>query len=127
MREARAPLLRRLSFLEPLRHHLEHVPRDRRVRLDERAEVPGRHPVTGQIALGLDRRRPVDVGDQRDLAEVVTGAERPYVRAADADFRGAVADHEEADSALSFLGDLLAGAERTFLHRLCDLLELAVA
>src|SRR5207249_6098286 len=101
-----------LGFLEPLRHRLQHLPGDRRVRLDERAEVPERHPVAAQVGLRCDRRGSVDVGGQSDLAEVVSGPERAHVLAPDAHPRRPFVDHEEADSALALFGDRVPGLER---------------
>src|SRR5712691_63106 len=115
-----------LGFLEPLRHRLQHLPGDRRVRLDERAEVPERHPVAAQVGLGGNRGGAIDVGDQNDLAEVVAWAEGSHLFAADAHLRRAVVDHEETDAALAFFGHGVAGVERPLLHRPGDLLQLTV-
>src|SRR5215211_5155412 len=128
MREAVVPpRLLRLSFLQALDEHLQHLPGYRRVRLDERPEVPRRHPVAVQLVVRGDGRGAVDVGDESDLAEVVAGPELPHVAAADADRGAAALDDEEPDAALAFLGDLVAGPERSLLHRGRDLLQLTVA
>src|SRR5262249_42514343 len=105
-----------LRFPEPLRHHLEHVPRNRRVRLHERLEVPGRHSVAAKLGLRSDGRRPIDVGDQPDLAEIVPWSEYPDFLAADAHFCRAVADNKEADAALALLGHSRANVERALFH-----------
>src|SRR4029453_10453330 len=63
---------------------------------------------------------------QRDLAEVVAGAEPPDLVTVDGDSRRAVLDHEEADAAFALDGDLLAGGERSVLHRSRDRLSIPV-
>src|SRR2546425_559579 len=125
-RPARRPARRRRRSKPRQRPRSSRPSGDRRVRLDEWAKVPDRHPVAAQLRLGGDRRSTVHVRDQTDLAEVVAGAERADILASDAHLRGSVVDHEEADSALAFLGDGVTGAERPLLHRLGDLLQLTV-
>ena len=79
--EPRAGLVElRLGVLELARERLHHLPGDRPVALDERAEVPGGHAEAAEIAVGGDRRRAVAACDQRDLAEVVAGAELARAR-----------------------------------------------
>src|SRR5919197_3449962 len=79
-------LVNRLE-LEALGEGLQELPVDARVRLHERAELPGREAVAAQLRLGDDRGRPGPLGDQGDLAEVVAGAEAADLVAVDLDLR----------------------------------------
>ncbi len=82
-----------------LRHHLEHLPGEVGVLLDEGLELPRRDPVALERRLGRDRRSPRAVVDERDFAEVVPVLEGLQVLALDADRRLALVDDEEADPA----------------------------
>ena len=68
--------LARVGFAQLVRERLDELPRDPRVGLDDRAELPERHRVGLHVRVGGDRRRARALVDQRDLAEVVAGAER---------------------------------------------------
>src|SRR5689334_12930915 len=116
-----------LGGAELLGHRLEHRPGELRVRLDERAEVPHRHPPGLDGRLGGDRGRAAALGDQRDLAEIVAWAELAAVFPANGHLRAAVLDNEEADAALALGGERRALVEPPLLHRPGDLLELAPA
>ena len=60
-------------------------------------------------------------GDQRDLAEVRAGAERPPLLAVRRDLRRAGLDDEEADAVLAFLGDHVTRAVVPLLEERRDL------
>src|SRR5262245_34104750 len=113
-----------LRLAQPPHEGLEQGPGDLRVLLDERAELPRRHPAALKVGAGDDRRRPGAAVDQRDLAEMLAGAEGPDDLPADADGGVAVLDHEEADPALALLGDLIALVEAALGHPLLQLLQL---
>src|SRR5438093_13640065 len=100
------------------------MPRDRGVRLDERPELPGGHPVAAELAVRRDGGRAGALVDQRDLAEVVARAERAALLAALADLGLSGLDHEEPDAAVALARDLLAGRERPLLERVREQLEI---
>src|SRR5205085_6431437 len=113
-------------LLQLLRHRREELPRDRGVLLDEWLEVPRGHAVAEHVGLGGDRRRAVGAGQERDLAEVVAGADRVSVLAVDEDVALALVDDEEARAARALFDDVPAGSDATLAHRTGDLLELAL-
>jgi hypothetical protein len=71
-----------LGVPQPLRKRLQQLPADRRVPLDEQAEVPERDPPAEQIAGRSDRGRARTLVDERDLAEVVARLQRRALLAA---------------------------------------------
>src|SRR6266850_6575028 len=89
-RAASPGLVNRLE-LEPLGQGLQEFPGDARVRLHQGAELPRRQAVAAELGLCGDRRSPGALGDQGDLAEVVSGAEATDLVAVDLDLRLAVA------------------------------------
>src|SRR5437868_1721196 len=116
-----------LRFAEPLGHHLKELPGDLGVRLDERPELPGGEPVAGEVGIGGNSRGAARlVVDQRDLAEVVAGAELASLLAVDVHARASVADDEEADAACAIRRNDVTGAETALLERAGDSLQLAV-
>src|SRR6478672_7141175 len=116
-----------LRLAEPLGHHLEELPGDLSIRLDERPELPRREPVAGEIGLGRDRRGAARlVVDQSDLAEVVAGNELATLLAVHIDAGSTFADHEEADAACAFRSDGVAGLEVALLERAGDSSKLVV-
>src|SRR5919106_5715269 len=122
MRDLRKNLV---PLIDLPRERLEDLPSDVRVRLHERTELPGREAVALELAVGLDRRGARPLGDQRDLAEMVAGAERADLLSADLDLGVALANDEEADAALALLRHGLARPERTLVHSARDRLQLA--
>src|SRR5690242_15389636 len=124
-----APALRvlLLGLAEPLRHHLEQLPRDLGVRLDERPELPRGEAVADDFGLGGHGRRAQRLFvDQRDLAEVVARADLTAGLAVDVDAGRSLADDEEADAARSFRRDRVAGRETARLEGARDALEVLV-
>src|SRR5438093_6069529 len=107
-----------------MRQALEQAPGDLAVPLDERPELPRRQTPALQVGRRDHGRRSNAFVDQRDLAEVVAGAERAPLLAADGDVRLARLDDEEADAAGALLGDRLALRERAVLEAAGDRLEL---
>ena len=91
---------------------------------DQRPELPRCQPVALEVALGRDRRRAGALVQQRDLAEVIARPEPAAVLAADGHLCLTGLDHEEADTALPFGRDRVAGRERPLLHRRRDALKL---
>src|SRR5438046_10008232 len=99
---AKASLLDRdlllLRLAEPLGHHLEELPGDRCVRLDQGPELPRGEPVTGEVGVGDDRRgSPRLIVDQSQFAEVVARAKPASLFSVHIDLRGALASHDAAD------------------------------
>src|SRR6266849_10830199 len=84
------------ELMQLLGHRRQELPGDLGVALDERPEVPRRHAVADHVRLGGDRRRPVGAGEERDLAEVVAGADRAAGCALDGHLGLAGLDDEEA-------------------------------
>ena len=97
------------------------------VLLHDRPERPACDRPRDERRLGGDGRGAGGVDDQRDLAEVVAGAERPALLAVDRDLRRPLLDHEEADP-LGALDRERAGPASTWRsrHRAGDLAQLPV-
>src|SRR5215208_3243508 len=95
--------------------------------LDECAELPGGHPATAQVGGGRDGGGPRPLVDQRDLTEVIAGAERSHDLAGHRHRCLAVLDHEEADAAAALRSDRLALVEPALPHHLREALELLVS
>src|SRR5918996_4862370 len=119
-------VLVRLGLAQAARHLFQQRPRDLRMLLDERAELPGRQPVAAEVGGGHDGRAPRSLVDERDLAEEVTGAERRSLVAADADRRVPVGNDEEARSRAALLRDRGALGEGPLLEVAREPFELAV-
>ena len=118
--------LPRVGFAQLVRECLDELPRDAGVGLDDRAELPERHRVGLHVRVGGDGCRARALVDQRDLAEVVAGAERGPVLAVHGDLRVPLADDEEAGAALTFARDRVAGGVVPLLERVGDPLEVAL-
>src|SRR5205823_11643490 len=88
-----------LGGLDQRHDVLQELPGHVGVRVCEVAEVPERDLEHTQVARRGHGCRPLPLADQGDLPEVVAGAERLHVVAADADRRRSLGDDEEADSA----------------------------
>ena len=101
---------------ELLRERLEQLPADRRVALDERAEVPEGEAPADQLARGGDRGRARALVDQGDLAEVVAGPERRARLAADRDRGLTRLDHEERRPAGALLATVSPSRKRRSLN-----------
>src|SRR4051794_8555168 len=105
---------------------LEQRPGALRVFLDEGPDLPGGHPAAAQVGRGRNGRRPGALVDQRDLAEMVAGADRSHDLPADGHGGLAVLDQEEADPAAALRGDRLALGEAALAHHVREPLELLV-
>src|SRR4051794_26738798 len=106
---------------------LQQRPRDLRVLLDERPELPRGHAAAAQVGGRRDGRRARPLVDQRDLAEVVAGAEGADDLTAEAHGGVAVLDQEEPDAAATLGGDRLTLVEAALPHHLGEPAELLVA
>src|SRR5436190_1471855 len=109
-----------------LGHGREQLPGDRRIGLDERAEIPRRHAVAVHVCASRQRGGARRLVDERNLAEVVAGPDRAFRLAADLHVGLALLDDEEADAAGTLLCHGVAGPEAALAHAVRDLLELLV-
>ncbi len=97
-----------------------------RVILYERAKLPRGHAVAEEVCRGRDRGRAHAVVDERDLAEVVSRAERRSLLAPHADSRVALCDDEEAGAGRALGRHLRALGEAALVQLAGEQLELAV-
>ncbi len=110
---------------EPPGEGLQQVPRDRRVLLDERPELPIGEPVAHEVGRRGDRRRARAVVDQRDLAEVVARGEAGEFAVARRDRGLARLDDEERGATGALPRDRLTRIEAPLLEHRGDALDVA--
>src|SRR5438093_5624622 len=120
---------RRISVRREHRDNvLKQLPHDVRIVMCEVSEVPERNLEAADLGLSGDRRRPLALGDQGELPEMVARAETCRLAAADGDRRLSVRDDEEADAAhLALLDQGGADRDGAFAKELRELSPLAVA
>jgi hypothetical protein len=112
-------------LLEEADDVLEELPGRVGVVLDEASKLPHGRDQGLEIGLRRDRGRANAVADERDLAEMVSGAEDVQVASVGGDAGRALRDDEEPDASLgALLDDNGACREGTLRERARELLEL---